>query len=209
MRPVYLLEGQQSEPGDALTDFVQVDPVRVGEAPRCEACGEPIGMLPWLPPLRVEIETWGTKFGDLAFGPGDSFLVSERFERLWEREQLVGLHGLEPVEIVRVRNRGNRIKGPPPKYCRVWAGRSDVAIDPVRSGIRWVDPPAPPCETCRGGIKKGWERIVLEGQPRENLFIARGLPGRLLADDRFERFCEEHAISNCHLIPAEQASHWF
>ena len=210
MRPIYLLERHRGSVGEATTDFLQADPHNVGDGPRCEACGGPVGMLHWEPPLHAEIETWGTKFGDLAFGPGDSFLVSERFKALWEREQLVGLHGFEPVEIVKVRHRGKRVKEGPPKYFRVWAGRSDVAVDPVRSGIQWVSPPAPPCETCRGGgIKKGWERIVLEGEPKENLFIARGLSGQLLADDRFKRFCEEHAITNGPLIPAQEASHWF
>ena len=167
-------------------------------------------MLRWEPPFRVEIETWGGRFGDLAFGPADEFLASERFKALWEQAGLVGLHGFEPVEIVKVRRRRKRIKEAPPQYFRVWAGHSDVAVDEVRSGLQWVDPPAPTCEVCRGGgIKKGWERIVLEGEPKENVFFARGLSGALLADERFKRFCDQHAITNCPLIPAEQASHWF
>lgn len=207
---LYLLERNGPEVGEATTDFLQADPHRVGDGLVCGACGQPIGMLRWEPPLRAEVETWGSKFGDMAFGPGDSFLVSERFERLWEREGLVGLHGFEPVAIVKVRHRGKRIKEALPKYLRVWAGRSDVAVDVVQSRIQWVSPPAPACEVCRGGgIKKGWERIVLEGEPKENLFVARGLSGQLLADERFRQFCDKHAITNCPLIPAEEASHWF
>lgn len=162
-------------------------------------------MLRWEPPLRAEIETWGATFGDLAFGPGDSFLVSERFKGLWEQERLVGLHGFEPVEVVKVRHRGKRIKEQPPRYFRVWAERSEAAADQVRSGIQWMSPPT--CEVCRVGTMKGQERIVLESDPKENVFIARGLPGQVLVDDRFKRFCEEHAITNCSLVPAEQASY--
>jgi hypothetical protein len=204
---MYLLERHRRSTGEATTDFLQAEPHNVGEAPLCAACGGATGMLRWEPPLRADIETWGTRFGDMAFGPGDSFLVSERFKALWEQEHLIGLHGFEPVEIVKVRHRGKRIKEPPPRYFCVWAGHSEVAADQVRSGIQWVSPPT--CDVCRVGTMKGQERIVLEGEPKENVFVARGLPGQVLADERFKRFCEEHAITNCPLIPAEQASHWF
>lgn len=208
--PVYSIERSGPEVGEATTDFLQAHPHNVGDGLLCKACGQPIGMLRWEPPLRAEIETWGTQFGDLVFGPGDSFLVSERFKTFWERSDLRGLHGFEPVEVVKVRRRGKRINAAPPQYFRVWAGRSDVAVDRSRSGIQWVNPPDPACEVCRGGgIKKGWERIILETEPAEDLFIARGLSGQLLASERFKRFCEEHAITNCRLIPAEQAGHWF
>jgi hypothetical protein len=207
MRPIYPLKRHGAAIGKATTDFLQADPDITSPAPRCEACGEPIGMRRWEPPFRVEIETWGSRFGDLAFGPGNAFLVAERFKVLWEREQLVGLHGFEPVEIAKVRHRRKRIKEAPPQYFSVWAGRSDVAVDQIRSGIQWVDPPT--CDVCRVGLMKGQERIALEGDPKENVFIARGLPGEVLTDEHFKRFCEEHAITNCPLISAEQASHWF
>jgi len=205
---LFLLERHRRSTGEATTDFLQGDPQNVGDAPRCEVCGSFIGMLRWEPLLRAEIETWGTKLGDLAFGPGDSFLVSERFKALWERERLVGLHGFEPIEVVKVRHRGKRIKDGPPQYVRVFVSRSAVALDQERSGIQWTTPPT--CSACREGRGlKGWERIVLEAEPLEDLFEARGLPGQVLASERFKRFCEEHAITNCPLVPAERASHWF
>jgi hypothetical protein len=51
---------------------------KVGPAPRCPACGGFIGLLRWLPPFRVELETWGKEFGDVIH-IGDELLVSERF----------------------------------------------------------------------------------------------------------------------------------
>lgn len=204
---IYLLDRHRRSTGDATTDFLPGAPDTTSAAPRCHACGEPIGMRRWEPPFRVELETWGTRFGDLAFGPGDEFLVSERFAVLWAGEHLVGLQGFERVDVVGVRHRGKRIKEAPPPYFRVWAERSEVAADQARSGIQWMSPPT--CEVCRVGTMKGQERIVLEGAPKENVFIARGLPGQVLVDERFKRFCEEHAITNCRLIPTEQASRWF
>jgi hypothetical protein len=205
MRSIYLLERHRRALGEATIDFLPVDPDKTSPAPHCHACGQPVGMRRWEPPFRGEIETWGSRFGDLAFGPGDEFLVSERFAALWKRERLLGLHGFAPVEVVKVRYRGKRIKEAPPHYLCVRAERSEVTADHVRSGIQWVSPPT--CEVCRVGTMKGQERIVLEGQPKENVLIARGLPGQVLVDERFKRFCEEHAITNCSLIPAEEASY--
>jgi hypothetical protein len=207
MRRIYSLAGYGPETAQATTEFLQADPLNLGEGLRCEACGRPIGMLSWEPPLRAEIETWGVRFGDLAFGPGDDFLVSERFKALWGQSALVGLHGFEPVEIVKLRHRGERIKEPPPPYFRVRAKRSRVAVDYAQSGIQWIRPPT--CDVCRIGTMKGQERIVLEEEPPENVFIARGLPGQVLVDEKFKRFCEEYAITNCHLVPGERAARWF
>lgn len=209
MKAIYLLNRRGKVNGEATTEFLQADPFNVGMAQRCEQCGRPIGMLPWEQPLRAEIEAWGRSFGDLAFGPGPDFLISERFKDLWLRSGLVGLSGFEPVDVVKVVRRGKRIKEAPPPYFRVLPQRSAVAVDEAACGWQWEEPPSPRCDVCRGGgIAKGWQRIVLEAEPHENLFIPRGL-GWVLVDEHFKRFCEAHAITNCPLIPAEQASHWF
>jgi hypothetical protein len=46
--------------------------------------------------------------------------------------------------------------------------------------------------------------VVLESGPRENLFTPRRL-NVVLADERFKEFRDRHGITNCPLIPAEQA----
>ena len=65
------------------TDFLQTEDVNRGPAPRCPTCGGYTGMLAWLPPFRVELETWGNTVGDLALGNGADILVSERFHALY------------------------------------------------------------------------------------------------------------------------------
>lgn len=162
-------------------------------------------MLRWEPPYRVELETWGQRFGDLAFGAGEEFLVSDRFARLWKEEGLVGLEGFHPVEIVKVKRRGKRIEGKPPRYFVVRPVYSDVAVDQERSGFQWEEPPK--CGVCREGTLLGYDRVVLEGEPRENIFIPRRL-GVVIVDKRFKDFCDGHKITNCTLIPAEKASYW-
>ena len=201
---IYLLERHRRSTDVATTDFLQAEPHHTSSAPLCEACGNPIGLRQWEPPFRVELETWGLRFGDLAFGPADEFLVSERFKALWEEAQLVGLHGFQPVEIIKVRERGGRVRRSPPAYFRVQVKRSAVAADQFRSGIQWMSPPT--CNVCRVGTIRARERIVLESEPTENIFFARGLPGQVLVDEHVRSFCERHAIANCDLAPAELAS---
>jgi hypothetical protein len=202
MSQIFVLKKHSGQIGDATTDFLKAGRANFSDARLCEACGGAVGLLRWEPPYRVELETWGGQFGDLAFGPGEAFLVSERFARLWKEEGLVGLEGFHPVEIVKVKRRGKRIKEGPPRYFVVWPVYSEVAVDQERSGFQWEEPPK--CGVCREGLLKGYDRIVLEGEPRENVFMPRRL-GVVLADERFKEFCDRHGITNCLLIPAERA----
>ena len=205
MKKIYRLEDHSGKVGEATTDFLPGDPHNTSDAPRCEVCGRYVGLLRWEPPYRVELETWGSRYGDMAYGVGEAFLVSDRFKLLWEKEKLVGLEGFKPAEIVKVKRRGKRIKEAPPGYWVVWPVRSRVAVDQVKSGFEWERPPT--CDVCREGNMRGYDRIVLEGEPEENIFYPRGL-GVVLVDERFKEFCEEHGITNCILTPAEQAGWW-
>jgi len=210
MKAIYLLKRRGTPIGEATTDFIQADPHNVSDGPNCPACGRPTGPYRWAPPLRAELETWGKRFGDMAFGPSSDMLVSERFKDLWLTSGLVGLEGFEPVEIVKVVRRGKRFKDPPPAYVRVAAQRSQAAFDDVSSGVQWLEPPSPRCDVCRvGGNAKGWERIVLEEEPKENICTVRGLGAWVLVDEHFKRFVEENGLLNCPLVPAEEAAHWF
>lgn len=104
--------------------------------------------------------------------------------------------------------RHERIDEKPPRYLRVSVVLSDVAVDQIQSGIEWEEPPSCPVRRI-GDNLKGWNRVVLEASPSENIFIARGLPGQIVVDDQFRSFCEEHQIANAHLIPGLDAGHRF
>jgi hypothetical protein len=67
-----------------------------------------------LPPIRVELETWGKRFGDLVFGVGNDVLVCERFRNEFLRSGLAGLSGFAPAEMVKVIARRGRIPKPMP-----------------------------------------------------------------------------------------------
>lgn len=194
------------------TEFYEEQPSQTGEAPKCRECSKYIGALPWLPPYRVELELWDRVFGDVAFGPGDELLVSERFKTLWHERGLIGLEGFHPVEIVKVKRHKRRkpdLAERPNYYC-VTVIRSRAAIDDGRSGLEREDPVV--CLACRTGKKsciiKRAKRIVLEPSTwaGEDIFIARGLPGTYLASERFKSFWEDYKITSATLIPAEEYS---
>src|SRR5688500_3319273 len=108
----------------AVTECVYVDGSPMGEAPRCPACGAFIGALPLLPTIRVELETWGNEFGDLAFGwGGDELLLRDRFWKLYQHSGLTGLIDIGPVEMAKLKSH-RKLREPAPRYycCRV--GRS-------------------------------------------------------------------------------------
>jgi len=193
----------------AETDYVNVDPVIRGEAPRCPACGKFIGLIPWLPPHRAELELWGAAYGDVVFGTAYKLLVSERFKILYQEAGLSGLLGFDPVEIVRVKRCDRRApRGAHPPYYCVSAVRSRAAIDQKASRFKWDR--APNCSECREGVVRSWKRIVIEPNTwsEEDVFEARGLGG-YFASERFKDFCDAHKIANAVLIPAEEYAHNF
>jgi hypothetical protein len=81
----------------------------VGDAPRCPRCGGPIGMRPGLPPIRIELETWGKRFGDVAIDAGNEVLVSERFKDAFQSVGLTGLSPFMPAEVVKAIARRGKV----------------------------------------------------------------------------------------------------
>lgn len=101
---IFVLQNPKTECGHAVTDYLPVDGSRVGDAPRCGVCGKFLGMLPLLPPVRVELELWGKRWGDIAFGPGDQILVSDKLKNLFVEANLVGFNSFDLVEIAKTKD---------------------------------------------------------------------------------------------------------
>lgn len=193
------------------TEFSAEEPVSLGPAPQCEACGAFLGMLGWLPPFRVVLETWGSVFGDVAYGAGCEILVSQRFRTLWLERGLTGLDGFDNVEVVRIKRHDRSMApyGSPPSYYRVRVVRGNAAVDERRSELERDDVGVcPVCRSGKGGGVTRAKRIVLEKSTwsGEDLFIARGLPGTYLTTGRFKCFCDDCKITNALLLPAEEYS---
>jgi len=202
----YVLEHRPMEwDSPACTESLQADGFETGEAPRCEACGGPIGMRLWLPPYRVEVETWGGCFGDLVSTVSNDILISDKFRHVIEREHITGFEGFDPVEIVKVRKH-KKFKGDPPQYCRVTVKHTQAAIDKAASGYV-LEHPEKECPVCRtgGGPIHRWERLVLEpgSWGDEDVFVARGA-AELFCVERFKEICERAELRNVLFVRPEE-----
>lgn len=190
--------------GSQDTEFSKVEPNR-GPAEPCPQCGDPLGMLTWQPPYRVELEFHGKDFGDLAKGPGGDLLVTERFAEDFKAEGLTGLEGFHPVEVVRVRHKGRSPKpGSPPGYLFVTAAHGRPALDMERSRLRISKPVR--CSWCRYAGIDAIDGLVLEegSWNGEDVFRPRGLWGRIIVSERFMRFAEKHAMRHWTFVPIEK-----
>lgn len=188
-------------------DVDELEPVNLGEAALCQRCGDAIGMLPWLPPYRVELVLHGEELGDFLKPPGDDLLVSERFARAFQEEGLTGLEGFHPVEVVRVRRKRRSPKAlhVPPYLVVRTRPISRAAVDMARSRIVYAGDP-PTCEECREATKNAIHGYTLEPGTwgGEDIFRPRGLYGCLTVSERFARFVERHGFTNMKLTPTEQ-----
>jgi hypothetical protein len=124
----FVLEDDVGGPHD--TRFDTVEPANIGTAPRCHQCGNSIGMRPWLPPYRVELELYGEGLGDFVEGPGYEVLISERMAEAFRAEELTGLLGFHPVEVVRVRRKRRGL--------RPAAVPSYFVVTPASAVVPWM-----------------------------------------------------------------------
>src|ERR1041385_952664 len=156
----FVLQNPKVDGGSAVTDFIPAESASVGEAPTCPVCKNHIGMLPLLPPIRAEIETWGTQFGDIAFGPSNEMLVTGRFYDLYRQAGLQGLLYIGEAQIVKVKSHRSISREQPTYHC-CRPKQSRAAIDEIGSDMERVSLRV--CEECRfGGLIKRVKRIRLE-----------------------------------------------
>lgn len=190
----------------AITDYFALPPDNAGSAPQCPACGAYLRGMPWLPPYRVQLEAWSDTWADVAFG-GDELLLSRTFVEAYERARLSGLDILGEVEIVRVKRfDGAKPPMPPPKYYAGQVRLSDALLDFEASQVGAMEPYS--CERCRSAFIKRFARVALEpgSWSGEDLFIARGLPGKYLTSQRYAEWRTEYGINGGLLIPADEYS---
>jgi len=191
--------------GPRDTHFRAVKPVNRGEPPPCPKCGEPFGMLTWLPPYRAELELHGESFGDFVKGSGDEVLISERMAETLRAEGLTGLLGFHPAEVVRIRRmRKGPKSGAAPGYVVVSPCFGRAAVDEARSRLRHTEPVT--CPECRYAGLDSIHGFTLEAGTwqGEDVFRPRGLPGRIVVSERFAEFVQRHGFTNMKLIPTEE-----
>jgi hypothetical protein len=196
----FVLEEDAGGPYD--TEFNDVEPVNLGDAPYCPRCGDPIGMLTWLPPYRGELKLHGESPGDFVQGHGYDLLISERFAEAFRKEGLTGLLGFHPLEVVRVRGKRKGSKVPVvPRYVTVTACFGRGAVDEAHSRLRRAEPVK--CPECRDPGSDSIHGFTLEPGTwqGEDVFRPRGLQGRILVSERFAQFIKHHGLTNMKLIP--------
>jgi hypothetical protein len=203
----FVLVNPKGGRGIAVTDFAPVDGSHTGDAPRCDTCGNYVGLRPLLFPVRVELECWGSKWGDIAFGPGDQLLISGRLRRAFAEAGLNGFTLLDPVEVAKVRRRQPSMKGNPPDYWLATLARSEAVLDERASGLERGDGSV--CTDCGlGGVIKRIHGVVLRPNTwsGEDVFFARGLPGTILTSERFKSLCENAGFANRAFLDAQMFS---
>ena len=197
----YVLKDDFHGPHD--TEALYADGFETGDAPRCPNCGGGIGMRDWLPPYRIEVSVYGKEgAGDFMETTGYSLLVSERVAAAIRSEGITGIHGFDPVEVVKRNARAKRLGIP--KYLRVEATFGRGAVDETRSRIRRSEPIE--CHECRNTGVDGIYGFRIEPGTWDGLdaFRPRGLQAHVVVSERFADFVRRHGFTNIKLIPTEQ-----
>jgi hypothetical protein len=182
------------------TEYMHEDEFRVGDAPRCVACGSYTGMKEWLPPYRVTVRAHGKAFGDFAFFSTSDFLMSSHAADSWRASGLRGIGEYRPVVVVSHRPAAL----PPPAYNRPILDQSTTAIDTeqtiVKSGTEIS------CRVCLSRDLDAVGAIAIDASTwnGEDIFTPRGLPGFVIVSDRFKQFVANAELTNVRLLRVDQ-----
>jgi len=184
------------------TDAVMEEGTNTGEAVRCPACDRPLSMLKWLPPYRIELESWGKHYGDVA-KIGDDLIVSERFMQVFSSCGLKGLVNVESVEIVRLVHRRRKPKEPLPKYFKATVVRSQTTIDQEASGYVWGDK-SKVCPECLFDTLKRYRTLIVQAETwsGDDVFFPRGGHGPLVSE-RFKTAFSDQGLKGAIFISAD------
>jgi hypothetical protein len=178
-----------------------------GSAPRCPGCGSFVGLLEWLPPYRVELETFGVEYGDIV-RTGDDFVVSDRFLAMYCDAGLEGLSPFEPVEVVRVIHHCGRPAEPLPNYFKTDIPYSQTTVDQKASGFVWTNT-TPLCPVCLYNNRlRSCRRLIIEPGTwtGEDVFFPRG-GTRIVVTERFKNVFERDRLRNAEFFLAEEFSY--
>ncbi|MFP2906583.1 hypothetical protein ACLESD_16265 [Pyxidicoccus sp. 3LFB2] len=202
----FVLKSQRNTRHD--TEFFTVNDEERADAPKCPRCGGVVGMLTWRPPFRVKLVLHGEEPGDFIqfLGASSDIIISERFADAFRAAGLTGLHGFDPVEVVKVqrKRRGARAGFTLPQYRAVTVTFGSALVDEARSHI--LRPGPFDCDYCRAIGTDGVNGFSLEpgSWNGDDFFLPRGLVGTFVVSERFAQFVAEHQITNTVLTPTEQ-----
>ncbi|MBX7105642.1 MAG: hypothetical protein K1X57_16280 [Gemmataceae bacterium] len=205
---------------DGRIDLNHADSLLSGDAPRCPACGRIIGLRQWLPPYRLEMETWGRHYGDFEC-LGEDWVISERLRDLFLCNNLKGLTEFEEVDIVRITYRRGKPEGSVPRYFKAVVDKQHVTVDQQASGMQWAPNYASAdemtdkqwglgalgCSVClwREGTFVRLNKLVIlpETWTGEDVFHARGGVDNIVSH-RLVTICEAGNIKGVQFTPADQ-----
>jgi hypothetical protein len=191
-------------PEDRLgrSDAIREEGFNTGEALRCPRCNRFLTSLRWLPPYRIELETWGREYSDVV-EIEDEMIVSERFVQLFRANGLKGLSEFEPVEVLNVKHRRGKPKQVMPRYFKTTVTLSPTMVDQKSSGFVWGDESAI-CSVCLWNNLKRFTRIVIKEDTwnGDDIFFPRGGYGPIVSET-FKILCDQHAVRGVIFSPAK------
>jgi len=197
---------EQPRPGSPQdhwrTDAVKEEGFNVGDCIRCPKCNRPLSMLKWLPPFRIELESWSSQYADVA-DVGDDLIVSDRFRRVFASNGLKGLQDFVPVEIVTIVQRRGKPIAPVPEYYKASVVRSATTINQEASGFVWKDK-AKVCAECLFDTLKRYRHLIVteESWSGDDIFFPRGGKGPLVSE-HFKATFEESGLKGVVFVPAD------
>lgn len=171
--------------------------INLGPSIKCDTCGSSLTLMKWLPPYEIRVSR--RKLGDFIFGTFRNFIVSSRFRKYFENEDLKGIKSFRPVSLY------FRKKLLDEEYYYPEIELADIPIDWKKSGIEFNG--TKECPKCfrAGRVITGMKGLVFERPDDIELDVFNPKTFTLLVvSERFQDFVARHEFSDLLMIEASR-----
>ncbi len=181
----------------------EVDPVLIGDGPRCPECGSQLGHKVWLPPHLFELSN--TKYPDLLHVTFSLF-ASDRLLQIVLDNGITGIESMAPpATVVRVAHRSlDKLKKQPPVYREIHLIQLPLKFDERMSGF--VRKSKDMCIFCQSNEQvKKYNGLILDTQNYDgtDLFEVIGWGGYQFASERAVEIFRINNVTGVDFVSAE------
>lgn len=171
--------------------------INLGPSIKCDVCGSSLTLMKWLPPYEIRVSK--RKLGDFIFGTFENFIVSSRFRKYFESENLKGIKSFRPVSLYFRKNLLDE------EYYFPDIELADIPIDWSTSGIEFNG--SEECPKCfRGGRVITKMKSLIFERPNDikfDVFNPKTFT-ELVVSERFRSFVTRYEFTNLSMIESSQ-----
>ena len=211
MDKFYILEPFKTYFPRKISYYEVMEPKIWAPANTCPGCGKVVSQDLWLPPQRVRFSSADPScWQDVMWGVPGLFLVSERFRKIYEGEDLTGLNPFDPPVVIEKLGKNKKGVFPVelPIYYLVTIPWGRGVVDQEKSEFVYEEEEHGvncPLGKHNGYLSSFQRYVIKEGTWQGDDFFTPVSPLIMnCGSEKLKQVVEKHQITGLNLVPSER-----